>query len=177
MNCLKLSLCLLIWHSLAHADEIICRAECPEPPPVTQNYEKLRKIAIGSVVYHIGPVKVARTMFSPQVGIEYRTLMAEEYESIKWFAGTNSVRGAMGGASMSWGARVKAFSVGLLGGVYLQDVRKFHDQGIDIMGLPIGSSLGLAPLVGLETAYNFGKFELHSLLSPAMAIVYFSLPI
>jgi hypothetical protein len=143
---------------------------------------------LGVATYHLFvPSRVAekfrdkwsddgRLIGSPLAGVSNFKLDPSDhtYDSVKVFAGQNSMGGVMAGAAESGGVYQGNWYAGLIYGAYLQDASKFYDNGIMPPGVILGPKWNLSIIAGGEISYRWKWVRLNLVLTPILELAYLS---
>lgn len=117
--------------------------------------------------------KDGRLIGTSLVAVQDTSIDGSHYTTASYFAGQNSVGGAIAGAVGSTGTTMGLWRAGFLAGIYAQDASRFYVHGIYPGGLPIGNTLNIICLVGVDLVYG-RAVKWHVSVTPALALTYLS---
>lgn len=132
----------------------------------TVHAEESNEVLVGSLTQHFTNFGGVSEKFNNKVSadgtlianpmVAWRIIQYEGliYTSSALFGGENSIGELMGGVAASTGFRVDHVRLGLAVGGYLQNEQKFRDRDISDISVPIGSTLGFAPIAGVEVSID-----------------------
>ena len=86
--------------------------------------------------------------------------------------GLNSIHEPIVGAYIASGIKLKRQKLGLVGGMYLQDDKKFNERGIIPFSFKQSGGIGIVPIVGGEYQYRLTKSVfVNTLVTPVITNV------
>jgi hypothetical protein len=151
------------------------------------SYADENEILVGSLTHHLSLITSppsdrfsnkldsnGNLILNPMLGYRHTYYLdADQYVSNTIFGGENSIGEAMAGYAISTGLRFNRLQLGIIGGGYVQNDKKFLDRNITVMAIPLGSTYGIMPVIGAEVGLrqnvsNKTYLLLYTILTPAL---------
>lgn len=171
----RLAIALIIFSPKLLADELalgLVTAHLINVPGVSQKYSGCLHKSCEVIYNPLLAYRFTTDEYGPKYDMNRRRWVKAKdgYTAHTILGGLNSVHEAMGGYYFSSGFWSGNHKLGIAGGGYLQDNRKFYARGVVPFALFEINGTGFTPIVGIEYQYFFDKHLFTSaIITPAVA--------